>query len=94
MNLKTIITNAIVTVNEELQIDALKTLEDDTPLFELLDSLGTLDLILELESVLERETGHYVAVADETSMDSIKTPFKTLLTLETYLHQRIKHESH
>jgi acyl carrier protein len=94
MNLRKIITDAIATINEELQIDALKTLEDDTPLFELLDSLGTLDLILELESVLEEETGRYIAVADEKSMNKDKTPFKTLLTLEEYLRQRIAHESH
>jgi hypothetical protein len=94
MKLETIINDAIATINETLQIDALKTLKSDTPLFELLDSLGTLDLILELEARLEEEQGNYIAVADETSMDSKKTPFKTLHSLEEYLRQRIKHESY
>ncbi|GEM_PF-1075650 len=94
MNLNALILEAIATINEELKIEALNTLTPTTPLFELLDSLGTLDLILELESRLETLTGHYIAVADLHSMDKDLTPFKTLETLEHYLNQRIADESH
>ena len=93
MNLKTIILQAIKEVNEQLQIDELENIHETTPLFELLDSLGTLDLILELESSLETHTGTYIAVADEKSMDKNDTPFKTIVTLEDYLQKRISDES-
>jgi hypothetical protein len=93
MNLKSIILKAIKDVNEQLQIDQLNEIHEETPLFELLDSLGTLDLILELESSLEDATGSYIAVASEESMDAKNTPFKTIVTLEKFLQQRIDDES-
>lgn len=93
MDLKTIILQAIQDVNEQLQIDELENIHEETPLFEHLDSLGTLDLILELESSLEDTTGNYIAVANEHSMDKEKTPFKTIVTLEDYLAKRIADES-
>ena len=93
MNLKTIILKAIKDVNEQLQIEELENVDDETPLFELLDSLGTLDLILEIEFSLEICTGNYIAVANEESMDKNNTPFKTIVTLENYLQKRIADES-
>ena len=93
MNLREIILKAIKNINEELKIDELQNIDDETPLFELLDSLGTLDLILELESSLEDELGTYIAVASEQSMDAKNTPFQTIVTLEDYLKQRIADES-
>jgi len=94
MPLKETILQAIGNVNEELAIEGLKKVDETTPLFRLLDSLGTLDLILELESLLEEQTGHYIAVADEASMDEKNTPFKDLPTLERYLRERIEHAIH
>lgn len=93
MNLREIILEAIKNINEDLKIDELNSVDDETPLFELLDSLGTLDLILELESSLEDATGNYIAVASEESMDTKKTPFKTIVTLSNYLQKRIADES-
>ena len=94
MNLRNIILNALKTINEDLQCEALEHITEQTPLFEILDSLGTLDLILELESSLQNELGRYIAVANEQSMNGKETPFKTIVTLEAYLEERIKHESH
>ncbi len=93
MNLKAIILQAIKNVNEQLKIEELNNISDETPLFELLDSLGTLDLILELEASLKDLTGSYIAVADEKSMDKSNTPFKNIVTLESYLKKRIVDES-
>jgi len=90
MTTKEIILQAIKSVNEELEIAELESIDAQTPLFELLDSLGTLDLILELESLLEEHTGNYVAVASEESMNSDLTPFKTIVTLEKFLNERIE----
>ena len=88
MTTKEIILQAIENVNEELEIDSLRSLDETTPLFELLDSLGTLDLILELESLLEDETGTYIAIANEHSMDRVSTPFKTIVTLERFIEEK------
>lgn len=92
MNLERLVHEAIHAVNEQHRIEALNTLDDDTPLFELLDSLGTLDLILELEARLEHETKRYIAVADALSMDKEHTPFKTTKRLKAYLATRIADE--
>ena len=90
MTTKEIILEAIANINEELKIQELQSVDENTQIFELLDSLGTLDLILELESMLEDETGEYIAIANEHSMDKDKTPFKTLETLQEYVDTRIK----
>lgn len=93
MNLKTVILESIENINKELKIKELESVNDSTPLFELLDSLGTLDLILELENRLQEETGDYVAVASEESMDAKNTPFKNIVSLEAFLQKRIEDES-
>jgi len=90
MTTKEIILNAISNINKELKIKELEMLNNETKLFELLDSLGTLDLILELEALLEEETGQYVAIANEYSMDASRTPFKNLTRLESYVQERIE----
>lgn len=89
MSSKEIILQAIKNINAELNIQELQSVNEETKLFELLDSLGTLDLILELESILEDETNSYIAVATEHSMDKDETPFKTIVTLEAFLDERI-----
>lgn len=93
MIVKKIILNAIENINKDLLIKELDEINECTRLFELIDSLGTLDLILELESMLEEETGHYVAVADEYSMDKNSTPFRTILTLEKYILDKVNNAS-
>ena len=93
MNLKTVILESIENINKELKIKELESVNDSTPLFELLDSLGTLDLILELENRLQEVSGNYIAVASEESMDVKCTPFKNITTLETFLEKRIEDES-
>ena len=92
MDLKTIILESIENINKDLQIDALNSVDENTPLFEHLDSLGTLDLILELENRLEEETGSYIAVANEESMDVKKTPFLNIVTLQSFLEKRVQDE--
>lgn len=89
MSIEKIILDAIKVVNENHQIDDLVNISDETPLFELLDSLGTLDLILEVEDSLEKFSGEYIAVADEFSMDKEKTPFKNIVTLKAFIEDKL-----
>lgn len=89
MRTKEIILDAIKSVNSELKIPELESVNDKTELFTLLDSLGTLDLILELEESLQAKTGEYIAIANEFSMNAELTPFKTTLSLEAFIDERI-----
>lgn len=87
--IKNIILESVALINEELEHEALDKVNEQTLLFEALDSIAVLDLILELESRLETEYGCYIQVADEKSMDAINTPFKTVATLTNFLEQKI-----
>jgi len=87
--MKQLLKEAIKEINEDLEIKELENITDDTPLFELLDSMAVLDLILELESKLQEKYGKYIQIADETIMDSNKTPFKTFETLKEFLEGKI-----
>jgi acyl carrier protein len=62
--------------------------ESDT-LFEKLDSMAILDLILEIENGIQLEFGQYMQIADDTMMDVIKTPFKTVETLVDFIEKKI-----
>jgi acyl carrier protein len=87
--IKDIILKAIKVVNEELKNKELEVISEDDTLFEKLDSMAILDLILEIESAIQKEFGQYVQVADDTMMDTIKTPFKTVKTLVEFLEKKI-----
>ena len=87
--IKNIVLKAIKVVNEELKNKELEMISEDDTLFEKLDSMAVLDLILEIESSIQKEFGKYVQVADDTMMDTIKTPFKTVKTLVEFLEKKI-----
>jgi len=88
-DIKNIIYKAIKEVNRDLNISELENPTDDTPLFELLDSMAILDFILEVESSLQDMFGKYIQIANEYSMDSNKTPFKSVKTTTDYILERI-----
>jgi acyl carrier protein len=80
---------AIKEINEDLNIDELNNVDKNTPIFELLDSVAVLDLILEIEGLLENKYGKYIQFADEKTMDAVHTPFKTFQTLLEYLEGKV-----
>ena len=79
--MRELLKKAIQTINEELEVDAFKEIGDDTRIFEYLDSIAILDLILEIEDLLQEQYGRYIQIADDKSMDSTHTSFKTFATL-------------
>jgi len=87
--IKDIVLEAIKSVNMELKNKDLETVSEETALFDRLDSMAILDLILEIEGGIQTEFGRYVQVADDTMMDSIKTPFKTVGTLVEFVEEKI-----
>ena len=70
--MKQLIKETINELNEDLQLKQLENISDDTPLFEILDSVGVLDMVLELEDRLQTKYGKYIQLANEYTMDKEK----------------------
>ena len=72
-------------------IKEIKDIEinDNTNLLEELDSVGVLELILELENTLQQKYNRYIQVANEFSMDKEKSPFTGYKKLLNYLEDLI-----
>ena len=51
----------------------------------VIDSLGLVDLILEVETRLRKEHGVTVTLADERAMSQRHSPFRTVGTLADYI---------
>ena len=84
-----IIKKAIKEINEDLGLEALENLSDDTPIIELLDSVDVLNLILAIEENLQKEYSTYIQVANEHIMDKNLSEFKTYKTLKEYIKRLI-----
>ena len=64
-------------------------IDDDTPLFGgegVLDSLGLVSFLINLEQKIEDNTGISLTIADEKAMSLKNSPFKTIGTLHNYLN--------
>lgn len=89
MSIESLARDAIETINKIHRIDDLTPVQSGTRLFEKLDSLGVLDLLLELEEQLHRHYGIYIQLADEDTMDPAKSPFREFECLCRYLEQKV-----
>lgn len=85
-----IVYDAIIEINQELELQELDNISDNTKLFDILDSLGTLDLVIELESRLQKHFGKYIQVANDNTMDKDKTDFITVQSLIEYLIKKVQ----
>ncbi|WP_267361495.1 MULTISPECIES: hypothetical protein [unclassified Methylobacterium] len=57
--------------------------EDD--LFDKIDSFAVVELLLETESEVERTVGRYVPLADESILDSTRSPLRRLQSWFDYV---------
>ena len=87
--MRELLLNAIKEINKDLNIKELENIDDNTNLFELLDSMAVLDLILEIETQIENKYGRYVQIADESIMDALKSPFRRFDLLIKYVDARV-----
>lgn len=55
----------------------------------ILDSLGLVSLIVDLESRVEEETGRVVTLADDRAMSARRSPFRTMGSLAEHLRQQL-----
>ncbi len=88
-----IIRAAIASINEDLESKALTNLDKQSALFEHLDSVSLLNLILELEDRLQQKYGYYVQIADEDVMNTVNTPFKNVYSLSKFLQEKVRGEN-
>ena len=65
--------------------------EESTPLVggSVLDSLGLVELVVEVEQRLRRDHGADVTLADERAMSQRRSPFRTVGTLADYVGELI-----
>ncbi len=67
---------ALRRVNENVQSPGLEDVGPDTNVFDQVDSMAVVDLLLETESLLEEKTGEYVPLADDTIFDASASPLR------------------
>lgn len=86
--LEAILKEAVRKVNEDLDAPQLETIGPDTDLFESMDSMAIVDLLLETEALLEDRYGRYAALAGDTIFDASASPLKRWSDWVAYVEQR------
>jgi acyl carrier protein len=69
---------------------------DDTPLIgrdSVLDSLGLVQLLADVEQRVQDEFGLMITVADDRAMSQRNSPFRTVAALTDYVETLIKEQS-
>lgn len=61
--------------------------EDD--LFEKIDSFAVVELLLETESEIEKAVGRYVPLADESILDSTRSPLRRIQSWFDYVAEAV-----
>ena len=83
-----IIIDAVIEINSQLPQDKQLAKSQDTPLFgenANIDSLGFVNLLVNIEYNIEDEFNISITIADERAMSQKNSPFKTLGTLSKYV---------
>ena len=62
-------------------------LEDD--LFDKIDSFAVVELLLETESEVEKAVGRYVPLADESILDSTRSPLRRIQSWFDYVAEAV-----
>ena len=83
-----IIFNAIDELNNQLSSEEQVAKSEDTVLFgksATIDSLGFINLIVEVEDELEEECETRIVIANENAMSLESSPFRTVASLADYI---------
>ena len=90
-----LIIKSLKDVKEALDEENLDLLDSDICLFGqkgILDSMGLVSLITDLEERIENEFGVSLILADESAMSQKKSPFRTVSSLAKYIYRLIEEE--
>lgn len=82
---------ALVEAAREWGKEALGAIGPDHDLFEEIDSLAVVDLLLLTESEVEARTGRFIPLADETIFDAEDSPLHRFSTWVEYVSKAISH---
>ena len=83
-----VLEEAVRRVNQHVQSPDLETLTPATNIFDSVDSMAIVDLLLESESLLEEATGRYVALANEKVFDASASPLLRWSDWVAHVEQR------
>lgn len=90
------IINAIKRIVEENQTANPDNITESTSLYGksgILDSLGLVQLIAELEDEILAKTGRVITIADERAMSMKFSPFRNVSALTNYIHLLLKEQN-
>lgn len=88
--IKKIILESLEELNKVYKKPELTHIKNQTSIYDNLDSMGILDLIIEIESRLQKHFGKFVQIADDSIMDEVKTPFKTFESLTHFVEKKVE----
>ena len=87
-NIESVLRQTLEKILQSVDAPALRALEAETNLFDNLDSLTVVDMLLEAEMRLDALTGKYVTLADETIFDAAKSPLRSWAGWVAYVESR------
>ena len=90
--IENLILNAVEEINEQLPEELKLQKSMETELFGgngKLDSLGLVNFLVIVEQNIEDVFDISFTIADERAMSQKNSPFRTIGTLSTYIHQRM-----
>ena len=86
--LELVLLEALKVVIAQLKKPVLAEINENTNVFENIDSFSVVDLMLETEMQLEAAFGTYVTLADETMFDAEKSPLLKWSKWLSYVEER------
>ncbi len=87
-----LVKEAVSELNEELDYDSLRDVNDQTPLFggeSGIDSLSLVMLVTTLESAIFDELGCTVSLADEKAMSMRNSPYRSVGALAEFIAEKL-----
>lgn len=90
MNVEEMLRQVIYKLNEDWKIIKLYDFDRNINLFETLDSLSLLSIVIETESAIENEIGRYVALSDENLMTNGVSPFCSFVNWVQFIEIKIQ----
>ena len=88
--IREIILESLEEVNKELKSIEFFDIKNETLIFDNMDSMAVLELIIEIENKIQLQYGKFIQIADDTIMDEMETPFKTLSSLIEFVEIKVK----
>ena len=90
--IESIISDAIIELNEELDYDHLRAPSASTPIFDgedSLDSLSLVSLIVDIEARVEDNFSTEVVLASEKAMSMKNSPYRSVASLTEFVLQEM-----